>query len=79
VLPDQEDAMLSVRAVTLSAAILLGLSLALPAEAGARMMGAGQPAVKDSRLSTVNDGSTKDLRDLVNKVEQNRLKKEKTR
>jgi hypothetical protein len=72
--------MLSVRAVTLSAAIVLGLSLTLPAsEAGARMMGAGQPAVKDSRLSTVNDGSTKDLRDIVNKVEQNRLKKEKTR
>ena len=72
--------MLSARAVTLSAAILMGLSLVLPAsEAAARMMGAGQPAVKDSRLSTVNDGATKDLRDIVKDIDKNRQQKSNPR
>jgi hypothetical protein len=59
---------------------LLGLSLVLPvSEAAARMIGAGQPAVKDSRLSTIKDGATKDLRDLVKQVDQNRQQKSHAR
>lgn len=71
--------MLSPRIVTLSAAVLLGLSMLVPAPEAAARAGAGQPAVTSSRLSTVNDGATKDLRDLVKEVDQNRRKKINTR
>ena len=72
--------MLFARTVTLFAAILLGLGVVLPAsEAAARTMGAGQPAVKDTRLTTINDGATKDLRDVVKDVDKNRQKKSNIR
>lgn len=71
--------MLSPRIVTLSAAVLLGLSLVVPASEVVAKARAGQPAVKASRLSTVNDGATKDLRDLVKEIDQNRQKKSNIR
>ena len=70
--------MISVRFVTLSAVVMLGFGLLAPAsEAAAR--GAGQPAVKASRLSAMSDDATKDLRDLVKDIDKNRRQKSNIR